>query len=1718
MDERTRWSSHADSPSQTFLRALLPTLVLFLIAPVASDAQVPVTTSITHTSGEGDLGTLVSLPLDNVYDITGGMRPGDGPNLFHSFGDFTVGVGDTANFLNTTPTIITSNILARVTGGNPSSLFGTIDTLSYPGANLFLVNPFGIVFGPNASLNVGGSVSFTTAQYIRLFDGLNSVNFFADPASVFVMDPVTSFGFLPAAYGFLTTPDPSAAITVHGRALSVSSGQSISLIGGTVAIQGDTLPGGTIQQPAQLSAPMGRIHLASTASPGEFAAPPGESLANATTIQSVPNNPVDPASAAVSFTSFGSVSLALGSSIGSGTSIVFIKDGQIVLSVNDATLTTSDTSVNPAPPDAISLNQGSSIVTSNSGAEPGADVQITVGDLSLNGSAITTTTEASGYGHGGNITANVGTLSMANGAVIQSENTSVGTDLDGDGVLDIAGIGGNVTVQGLEGPGTAANLVTLDTFAQIKTEALFGLGRGGDVSITTDKVLLDNTSEVFTNTFVGDSVGGNLVLNVGTLTLKGGSAIRTAELTFGTGQDLDLNGDGVVDTGSGGHVTIQGITGSGSVADSVVLSGGSQIKSDSGGFGDGGGLSITATSLNVDGASTLNSRTDGIGRGGDIVVSVQNASFSDEASIVSHSAALGAGGTITVQGLDGDRSKADALSLSGFVSRILSESEGSGLPGKIEVYAKTVSLADRASIEAGTRDSNGTGGKVTIVADSVGIAGGSFISSQAFAQSADTVAITADQLNMDNGSIVTATASVFGGRGGDVVLNVGRVSLANGATVNSSTTGTGRAGDVSMNVGTLTLTSNAEVSSNSAATASGNAGIVTIQGQGGPGTAAMSVTLTDSSLLTNTEGTGAGGEIQIRAGQLQLDGLALLTAETSGTGKAGSIAINSDNLSVTGGARIEASTTGVGDAGDIVITNTGTVSVTGLSSNGSSRSGIFAKTQTSGGTAGAGTGGGSGGSGSGGSSSGGSSGGGSGGGGSGSGGGGQTATAGNAGNIGITTNNLLLSGGAQIDSSTTSGGAGGSVSITTAENITIVGSSTRLKSDATRGDGNGGNITLVAKNITVREGASVTAATGGRGDAGNVTLTTLDQLLLQSAGTITTSTSGSGNGGTITIQAGQIVLDGPGTGITADTLRPFADLTITINILHSNDGDLVVQLDTPTGTRVALLSRVGGTGDNFTDTKFNDQATKPITSGTAPFTGTFKPREPLGQIINELTAGNWTLNVQDKATGNVGSLQNWTLQIGQQTFQSTGASSPIPDGGFVQSTIAVANPTAPTVPGVGEASGKGGNVTIDAGTVTVQNGATMSATTRGSGQGGTLTVNATGPVALTGFGSGLFTDSEASGIGGNLNVRAGQMTMSSGASVSAASSGTGDAGQVLLTTPTLNADDASITTSTSGSGNAGGITANVGTVNLTNGSTVSSNSTGTLSGAGDAGSVTIAATGNFMSNAGTVSTSAENAKGGDILIDAQGVALSNGTVISANSNAPFSDDGAGNAGNIRINSASNFIMQNSSVTTEASLASGGRITINTPELFRLTNSQIVTSVAGSGTDTSGGDITIDPNFVILQNSSFLFAQAFAGTGGNINIISNVFLQDPNSLVDASSQLGISGTVNIQSPVQNVSGELVVLSQDFSSAAALLAQQCAARVADGTFSTFVVAAREGLPVEPGGFLASPSFLTELGGPVLSGQPPQALRSAVERSFPEYDAKPLQLAKLGNGCNR
>jgi len=137
-------------------------------------------------------------------------------------------------------------------------------------------------------------------------------------------------------------------------------------------------------------------------------------------------------------------------------------------------------------------------------------------------------------------------------------------------------------------------------------------------------------------------------------------------------------------------------------------------------------------------------------------------------------------------------------------------------------------------------------------------------------------------------------------------------------------------------------------------------------------------------------------------------------------------------------------------------------------------------------------------------------------------------------------------------------------------------------------------------------------------------------------------------------------------------------------------------------------------------------------------------------------------------------------------------------------------------------------------------------------------------------------------------------------------------------------------------------------------------------------------------------------------------------------------------------------------------------------------------IRASVTDGSGGGgnmISIDPQFIILQNSQIL-AQAAQGQGGAITITAGLFLQDANSNVNADSGSGVNGTVTIQSPNAPASGQIQPLGNTPLQATLLLNQRCAA-LASGEFSSFTDAGRDSLPVEPGSWLASPLAMLSAG---------------------------------------
>ncbi|MGL5511237.1 MAG: filamentous hemagglutinin N-terminal domain-containing protein, partial [Microcoleaceae cyanobacterium] len=205
--------------------SILSSFPLLINPPLASAQSLsPITPTADNT------GTIVH-PQGDRWQIEGGSYNSDRTNLFHSFQRFNVPNGQTANFL-ATPQL--KNILGRVTGGEASFINGLIQVTGGK-ANLFLMNPAGMIFGPNASLNIPAAFTATTATGMGFaniwWQGIGTNNYEN------LLGSPNSFAFS------LSQP----GVIVNQANLAVNPGESINLFGGVVVNTGNlTATGGNI--------------------------------------------------------------------------------------------------------------------------------------------------------------------------------------------------------------------------------------------------------------------------------------------------------------------------------------------------------------------------------------------------------------------------------------------------------------------------------------------------------------------------------------------------------------------------------------------------------------------------------------------------------------------------------------------------------------------------------------------------------------------------------------------------------------------------------------------------------------------------------------------------------------------------------------------------------------------------------------------------------------------------------------------------------------------------------------------------------------------------------------------------------------------------------------------------------------------------------------------------------------------------------------------------------------------------------------------------------------------------------------------------------------------------------------------------------------------------------------------------------------------------------
>jgi filamentous hemagglutinin family protein len=648
-------------------------------------------------------------PNRETVVITGGTRSGD--NLFHSFREFSVGRGGVASFQEIAPDV--TNIFSRVTGSAASDIRGVIEARQLDGsispANFFLINPNGIQFGPNASLNIGGSFLATTAERINFADNaqFSAVNP-QDAPLLRVNVPVgLQFGQSPGeirsqAGANLALETPDDPIT---GGLQVPPGRTLALVGGRV-----NLPGTFIR------AVGGRIELGSVASHGSVSLTPLRDglMINGWALgyESVQN--------------FEDIALSAAYVVanGSGGGSIQMQGRQVTLDLESNILSNTLGDVNgegiQIRASQLNLRNRSNIFSDTSGDGNGGEIQIRASQLNLrNNSQISSLTQ--GSGRAANITITVDRLVAYPGRVSSlTEATGRTGNISVNASNSIELSGGFVERE----DGIPAEWYPSGFLTQVTEEN--ATGNGGNLTVSTNRLRISEGAQISTTTF-GRGDAGNLNVRASFVEIDGralnqdGSPLVIGGLPFASGI---FSGAEEGTTGNGGNLTL--------TTDRLRLRNGATLQTATFGQGDAGNLTVQASDrIDLVSAAdealfptSLLSVSGGIP--GVLAEGVREATGrGGTTSIQTGELHLQGGATIAVGSLNPDENQAEgagSLEIEAQTirledrSRIISET-ASGDGGLISLQAQNLLLLRRnsqISTSAGTKRRGGDGGNITI--------------------------------------------------------------------------------------------------------------------------------------------------------------------------------------------------------------------------------------------------------------------------------------------------------------------------------------------------------------------------------------------------------------------------------------------------------------------------------------------------------------------------------------------------------------------------------------------------------------------------------------------------------------------------------------------------------------------------------------------------------------------------------------------------------------------------------------------------------------------------------------------------------------------------------------------------------------------------------------------------------------------------------------------
>jgi filamentous hemagglutinin family protein len=806
--------------------------------------------------GESSM-TLVAIP-QNLGKVEGG-------NLFHSFAHFNIDPGQTVTFQeNITHTL--DNVFARVTGGAASNINGNL--VSTPGghANFYLVNPFGVMFGSGATLNVAGDFHVGTADEIRFQDG--------GKFSASHPDASRLSAAAPAAFGFSgTSLANNSLLKVDGAQLAVNPGKAIDMVGGNISIGNG----------ASLMAEAGEIRLVARQDAGEVG------------LERDDNGHLPLPAEAPTTDTAGSLAIQNGtldtSGDGGGRIGFWGRDVKIlnstrIYSDNNGSIDASAGGGIEIRGRSVLLDSGELAISANNKGRAGNIRMSAEGNMLITNNAyIADNTKYTATGRGGSVI-----LKAGNGLTVDGSSVSVGSNSSGSsGDLLLEATGGDVKLQnsallsssalstGSSGKLTiaAANNLSVIDNANIHSIAL-NSGNGETLILQAGRdVILLAGSKINTQTWgegragaMSIKAGGKLVIEE----VQTGISSFAREGSNGDAGIIAIQALGGVSARNGGYITTdaRGTGKAGEITlDShglVGLSNGGLISSGTYSSGDSGSVTVKAAALTVEGSSSAIKAAAEIGstgNGGAVVISAIG------------DVALREGGTIS-----------SSTAGSGNGGRVLLETTG------------PLTIQGGGSAIKATADFDSTGGGGTVEVSTAGdislTEGGRISSATAAFGNAGSVSVnTAGRLTLEGAGTAIGSGADPGSRGnvGRVdVTALGDVTIKNGAVITGSTNASGQAGAVRLTTGgNLTIDGQGSphftgIASEADAQSLGDAGDIRID------VARNLAIVNGGAMSSDTYAQGQGGNVIVNAGNIRLDqGSISAKAGKDSTGKAGQV-------------------------------------------------------------------------------------------------------------------------------------------------------------------------------------------------------------------------------------------------------------------------------------------------------------------------------------------------------------------------------------------------------------------------------------------------------------------------------------------------------------------------------------------------------------------------------------------------------------------------------------------------------------------------------------------------------------------------------------------------------------------------------------------------------------------------------------------------------------